>query len=69
MKLENKKQIDAFRNLVNTAPWGIVKDELQRYFSEDKTRVHSATLLNEIRKQETGESIRVQIHEFLKKHY
>ena len=49
--------------------WGIVKDKLQRCFSEDKTRVHSATLLNGIRKQETGESIRVYIHEFLKKHY
>ena len=31
--------------------------------------MHSATLLNEIRKQETGESIRVYIHEFSKKHY
>ena len=59
--------LDAFRSLDNAAPWG--KDELQRCFSEIKTRVHSATLLNEIRKQETGESIRVYIHEFLKKHY
>ena len=42
---------------------------MQRCFSEDKTRVHSATLLNEIRKQGTAESIRVYIHEFLKKHY
>ena len=31
--------------------------------------MHSATLLNEIRKQETGESIQVYIHEFSKKHY
>ena len=42
---------------------------MQRCFSEDKTRVHSATLLNDIRKQETGESIHVYIHEFSKKHY
>ena len=61
--------LDALRSLDNAAPWGIVKDELQRCFSEDKTRVHSATLLNDIRKQETGESIRVYIHEFSKKHY
>ena len=40
-----------------------------KIISEDKSRVHSATLLNEIRKQETGESIRVYINEFLKKHY
>ena len=31
--------------------------------------MHLPTLLNEIRKQETGESIRVYIHEFSKKHY
>ena len=31
--------------------------------------MHSATLLNEIRKQEIGESIRVYIHKFSKKHY
>ena len=61
--------LNALRILDNAAPWGIVKDELRRCFSEDKTRVHSATLLNEIRKQETGDSIRVYIHEFLKKHY
>ena len=42
---------------------------MQGCFSEDKTRVHSATLLNEIRKQETGESIRVDIHKFSEKHY
>ena len=59
----------ASRSLDNAAPWGIVKDELRRCFSEDKTRVHSATLLNDIRKQETGESICVYIHEFSKKHY
>ena len=61
--------MDALRSLDNAAPWGIVKDELRRCFSEDKTRVHSATLLNDIRKQETGESILVYIHEFSKKHY
>ena len=61
--------LDALRSLDNAAPWGIVKDELQRCFSEDKTRVHSVTLLNEIRKQEIGESIRVYIHEFSKNHY
>ena len=61
--------LDALRSLDNVAPWGIVKDELRRCFSEDKTRVYSATLLNDIRKQETGESIRVYIHEFSKKHY
>ena len=61
--------LDALRSLDNAAPWGIVKDELRRCFSEDKTRVHSATLLNDIRKQETGESICVYIHEFSKKHY
>ena len=54
--------LDALRSLDNAAPWGIVKDELRRCFNEDKTRVHSATLLNDIRKQETGESIRVYIH-------
>ena len=42
--------LDALRSLDNAAPWGIVKDELRRCFSEDKTRVHSATLLNEISK-------------------
>ena len=31
--------------------------------------MNSATLLNEIRKQEIGESVRVYIHEFSKKHY
>ena len=61
--------LDALRSLDNAAPWSIVKDELRRCFSEDKTRVHSATLLNDIRKQETGESIHVYIHEFSKKHY
>ena len=61
--------LDALRSLDNAMPWGIVKDELRRCFSEDKTRVHSATLLNDIRKQETGESIRVYIYEFSKKHY
>ena len=61
--------LDALRSLDNAAPWSITKDELQRCFSEDKTRVHSATLLNDIRKQGTGESIRVYIHEFSKKHY
>ena len=61
--------LDALRSLDNAAPWSIVKDELQRCFSEDKTRVHSATLLNDIRKQETGKSIRVYIYEFSKKHY
>ena len=61
--------LDTSRSLDNAAPWGIVKDELLRCFSVDKTRVHSATLLNEIRKQETGESIQVYIHEFSKKHY
>ena len=61
--------LDALRSLDNAVPWGIVKDELRRCFSEDKTRVHSATLLNDIRKQETGESFCVYIHEFSKKHY
>ena len=61
--------LDALRSLDNAAPWGIVKDKLQRCFSEDKTKVHSATMLNEIRKQEIGESIRIYIHEFSKKHY
>ena len=40
--------LDTLRSLDNAATWGIVKDELQRCFSEDKTRVYSATLLNEI---------------------
>ena len=31
--------------------------------------MHLATLLNEIRKQETGESIQVYMHEFSKMHY
>ena len=44
--------LDALRSLDNAAPWGIVKDELRRCFSGDKTRVHLATLLSEIRKQE-----------------
>ena len=61
--------LDALRSLDNAAPWSIVKDELRRCFSEDKPRVHSATSLNDIRKQETGESIHVYIHEFSKKHY
>ena len=61
--------LDALRSLDNAAPWGIVKDELRKCFSEDKTRVHSATLLNDIRKQETGESIHVYIHGFSKKQY
>ena len=61
--------LDALRSLDNAAPWGIVKDELRRCFSEGKTRVHSTTLLNDIRKQETGKSIHVYIHEFSKKHY
>ena len=61
--------MDALRSLDNAAPWGIVKDELRRCFNEDKTRVHSATFLNDIRKQKTGKSICVYIHEFSKKHY
>ena len=58
--------LDALRSLYNAVPWGIVKDELRRSFSEDKTRVHSAILLNDIRKQETGKSIHVYILSFLK---
>ena len=57
--------LDALRSLDNAVPWGIVKDELRRCFSEDKTRVHSATLLNDIRKQETGEYLCL----YSKKHY
>ena len=38
-------------------------------YEDVSVRVHSATLLNEIRKQEIGESIRVYIHKFSKKHY
>ena len=53
--------LDALRSLDNAAPWSVVKDELRRCFSEDKTRVHSATLLNDIRKQQTGKSIHVYI--------
>ena len=36
--------LDALRSLDNAVPWGIVKDELRRCFSKDKTRVHSTTL-------------------------
>ena len=32
--------LDALRSSDNAAPWGIIKDELQRCFSEDKIRVH-----------------------------
>ena len=33
--------LDALRSLDNAVPWGIVKDELRRCFSKDKTRVLS----------------------------
>ena len=58
--------LDALRSLDNATPWDIVKDELRRCFSEDKTRVHSATLLNDIRKQR---QVRVSMSIFSKKHY
>ena len=49
-------------------PWSVHRDELRRCFSPNKTRVHTANLLNNFRPQHSTENLRSYIHQYSKIH-
>ena len=48
--------------------WSVIKAELKRCFSDNKTRVHAATLFNNYRRQEQNENLRTYIYLYKKAH-
>ena len=50
------------RSIPKKEPWSVVKAELKRCFSENKTKVHAATLFNNFRGQGHDENLRSYIY-------
>ena len=60
---------DTLRSIDKKAPWSLVKDELRRSYSDNKTRIHSAALLSQIEPQHPGETIRNYLLRFGRLNY
>ena len=56
------------RTIPSKAPWSEVKSELKRCFSENKTKVHAATLFNNFRRQGINENLRSYIYVYTRAH-
>ena len=56
------------RTIPSKAPWSEVKSELKRCFSENKTKVHAATLFNNFRRQGMNENLRSYIYVYTRAH-
>ena len=55
------------RSIPKKEPWSAVKAELKRCFSENKTKVHAATLFNNFRRQGQDENLRSYIYMYTQK--
>ena len=60
---------DTLRSIDKKVPWSLVKDELRRSYSDNKTRIHSAALLSQIEPQHPGETIRNHLLRFGRLNY
>ena len=56
------------KSIPKKEPWSVVKAELKRCFSENKTKVHAATLFNNFRRQGHDENLRSYIYVYTKAH-
>ena len=56
------------RSIPKKEPWSVVKAELKRCFSKNKTKVHAATLFNNFRRQGQDENLRSYIYVYTKAH-
>ena len=56
------------RSIPKKEPWSAIKAELKRCFSENKTKVHAATLFNNFRRQGQDENLRSYIYIYTKAH-
>ena len=60
--------LEVISSIDECEPWSVHRDELQRCFSPNKTRVHAANLLNNFRPQHSTENLRSYIHQYSKIH-
>ena len=56
------------KSMNKNEPWSVIKAELKRCFSENKTKVHAATLFNRFRAQAYNENLRSYIYVYTKAH-
>ena len=56
------------KNMNKTEPWSVIKAELKRCFSENKTKVHAYTMFNNFRAQGYNENLRSYIYVYTKAH-
>ena len=56
------------RSIPKKEPWSVVKAELKKCFSENKTKVHATTLFNNFRRQGHDENLRSYIYVYTKAH-
>ncbi|MCG8622331.1 MAG: hypothetical protein MJE68_10105, partial [Proteobacteria bacterium] len=56
------------KSMNKNEPWSVIKAELKRCFSENKTKVHAATLFNRFRSQAYNENLRSYIYVYTKAH-
>ena len=60
--------LEVLNSINEDEDWATHRDELQRCFLTNKTRVHAADLLSNFRKQHTNENLRSYIHQYTKMH-
>ena len=56
------------KSMNKVEPWSVIKAELKRCFSENKTKVHAATLFSNFRPQGYNENLRSYIYIYTKAH-
>ena len=56
------------KSMNKTEPWSVIKAELKRCFSENKTKVHAYTMFNNFRAQGYNENLRSYIYVYTKAH-
>ena len=56
------------KSMNKTEPWSVIKAELRRCFSENKTKIHSAILFKNFRSQGNNENLRSYIYVYTKAH-
>ena len=60
--------LEVLDSIEDKEDWATHRDELQRCFSTNKTRVHAADLLSNFQRQHANENLRSFIHQYTKMH-
>ena len=60
--------LEVLNSIEDKEDWATHRDELQRCFSTNKTRVHAADLLSNFRRQHANEIFDHSVHQYTKMH-